>query len=42
LILNLGKSQTVSGFRYVPRQSEGSGRIKDFRAYVGDKLVEPK
>jgi beta-galactosidase len=42
LILNLGKSQTISGFRYVPRQSEGSGRIKDFRAYVGDKLVEPK
>jgi beta-galactosidase len=42
LILNLGKSRTISGFRYVPRQSEGPGRIKDFRAYVGDKLVEPK
>ena len=23
LILNLGQSQTISGFRYVPRQSEG-------------------
>jgi hypothetical protein len=23
-------------------QSEGGGRIKNFRAYVGDRLVEPK
>ena len=40
LILNLGKAQTISGFRYVPRQGEGGGRIKDFRTYVGD-LVAP-
>ncbi len=40
LILNLGKPQTISGFRYVPRQGEGGGRIKDFRIYVGD-LVTP-
>jgi beta-galactosidase len=40
LILNLGKSQTISGFRYVPRQSEGGGRIKDYRIYVGDALVQ--
>jgi beta-galactosidase len=39
LILNLGKSQTISGFRYVPRQSEGGGRIKDYRIYVGDDLI---
>jgi beta-galactosidase len=39
LILNLGKPQVISGFRYVPRQSEGGGRIKDYRIYVGDKLV---
>ena len=39
LILNLGQSQTISGFRYVPRQSEGGGRIKDYRIYVGDALV---
>ena len=25
LILNLGQSQTISGFRYVPRQGEGGG-----------------
>ena len=41
LILNLGQSQTLSGFRYVPRQSEGAGRIKDYRVYVGDNMVTP-
>jgi beta-galactosidase len=41
LILNLGQSQTISGFRYVPRQGEsGGGRIKDYRIYVGDALVQ--
>jgi beta-galactosidase len=39
LVLDLGKSQTISGFRYVPRQGPGSGRIKDYRIYVGDDLV---
>jgi len=39
LVLDLGKSQTISGFRYVPRQSEGGGRIKDYRIYVGDNLI---
>ena len=41
LILNLGQTQTLSGFRYVPRQGEGGGgRIKDYRIYVGDALVQ--
>ena len=40
LILNLGQSQTISGFRYVPRQGEGGGRIKDYRIYVGDDLIK--
>ena len=41
LVLDLGKSQTISGFRYVPRQGSGTvdGRIKDYRVYVGDNLV---
>jgi beta-galactosidase len=39
LVLDLGKSQTISGFRYVPRQGAGDGRIKDYRIYVGDDLV---
>ncbi|HTL72252.1 MAG TPA: discoidin domain-containing protein, partial [bacterium] len=42
LVLNLGKSQTISGFRYVPRQGQGGGHIKDYRVFIGDKLVEPK
>jgi hypothetical protein len=40
LILNLGCSQTISGFRYVPRQGEGAGRIKDYRIYAGDNLIQ--
>jgi len=41
VILNLGSAQTISGFRYVPRQGTGGGRIKDYRVFIGD-LVEPK
>jgi beta-galactosidase len=39
LILDLGSPQTISGFIYTPRQSEGAGRVKDYRIYVGDTLV---
>jgi beta-galactosidase len=42
LILNLGQPQTISGFRYVPRQGEGGGRIKNYRVFIGDNLVEAK
>ncbi len=42
LVLNLGKSQTIAGLRYVPRQSQGGGRIKDYQLFIGDKLLEPK
>jgi beta-galactosidase len=42
LILNLGQPQVISGFRYVPRQGESTGRIKDYRIFIGDNLVEPK
>jgi beta-galactosidase len=40
LVLNLGKSQTVYGFRYVPRQGNGAGHIKDYRIYIGDGLIQ--
>jgi len=42
LVIDFGKSQTVSGFRYVPRQgaADVGGRIKDYRVYVGDNLVQ--
>jgi beta-galactosidase len=41
LVLNLGKPQTIAGFRYVPRPGDNSvgGRIKDYQIYVGDNLV---
>jgi beta-galactosidase len=40
LVLDLGKAQTISGFRYVPRQGEGAGRIRDYRIFVGDNLIQ--
>ena len=40
LVLNLGQTQTISGFRYVPRQGTESGRIKNYRVFVGDNLVK--
>lgn len=42
IVLDLGKSCTITGFRYVPRPGAGmpGGRIRDCRVYVGDNLVE--
>ena len=40
LVLDLGQSRVISGFRYVPRQSAGGGRIKDYRIYIGDDLIK--
>ncbi len=42
LVLDLGKSCTIAGFRYLPRpgSSDAGGRIKDYRVYVGDNLLE--
>ncbi len=44
LILDLGQSREITGFTYTPRQGpEGAGgRIKSFRAYVGENLVTKK
>lgn len=44
LVVDLGKSRTLGGFRYLPRRGEGmvGGRIKDYRIYVGDDLLEQK
>ena len=41
IILDLGKSEEVAGVRYTPRQgAEGvTGRIKQYRMYVGERLV---
>jgi beta-galactosidase len=41
LVLDLGQTRAVGGFEYLPRQgADGvTGRIKDYRIYVGDGLV---
>jgi beta-galactosidase len=38
LVIDLGKKETIGGFRYTPRQGAESGRIKDYEIFVGDKL----
>lgn len=42
LILDLGQSRAVVGFRYVPRQGgvEVTGRIKDYRVFLADDLIK--
>ncbi len=42
LIIDLGQSQTITGFRYTPRQGAGNvgGRIKNYKIYVGDTLIQ--
>ncbi|MEI9960492.1 MAG: discoidin domain-containing protein [Limisphaerales bacterium] len=42
LILDLGKTETISGFRYMPRQGtvDLPGRIKNYRVYIGDELIQ--
>lgn len=41
LVLDLGKPQAIGGLRYTPRQggAEVTGRIKEYRLFVGDDLV---
>jgi beta-galactosidase len=41
LVIDLGSRADVAGLRYVPRQGPDgvTGRIRHFRAYVGDALV---
>ncbi len=43
LVIDLGKTETISGFRYTPRAGDASvgGRIKDYRIYVGALLARP-
>ena len=43
LMIDLGATVRVSGFRYTPRPGADSvgGRIKHYRVYVGERLVAP-
>lgn len=37
LVVDLGKSETLTGFSYLPRQDGGvNGRVKDFEIYLSD------
>lgn len=40
LVIDLGGRTPIGGFRYTPRAGNNPGRIKDYRVYVGDGLVE--
>ena len=37
-VIDLGKEETVGGFRFTPRQSNGGGRIRHYRVYVLDAV----
>lgn len=43
LIIDLAQPRSIGGFRYVPRQgpTDATGRIKDYRVFVADDLIEP-
>jgi beta-galactosidase len=43
LILDLGATRTVGGFRYTPRQgaADVTGRVKEYRVFVADDLIRP-
>ena len=42
LVIDLGRTSTLAGFRYLPRPGAGNvgGRIKDYRIYVDDGLIQ--
>jgi beta-galactosidase len=42
LIIDLAQARTIGGFRYIPRQgaADVTGRIKDYRIFVADNLIE--
>ena len=41
IVLDLGKVQKLSGFRYLPRQNRENGRIKDYEVYASPKPFKP-
>jgi signal transduction histidine kinase len=42
LVVDLGQSRVIAGFRYLPRAGDArvGGRIRDYHIYVGDELLE--
>ena len=39
LFHDLGSKTTISGIKMLPRQDMETGRIKDFKLYLADKIV---
>ncbi len=39
LVIDLGKEETIGGFRLVPRAGDNPGDIHKYRIYVGDQLA---
>jgi beta-galactosidase len=43
LIIDLGKEETITGFRYVPKSgANNQGKIKDYQIFIGNNLVVRK
>ncbi|MFL1011141.1 beta-galactosidase [Flavisericum labens] len=43
LVIDLGKDENISGFRYVPRADNNSpGRIKDYQVFIGNDIIKNK
>ncbi|UKM66079.1 beta-galactosidase [Flavobacteriaceae bacterium GSB9] len=43
LVIDLGKDEKISGFRYVPRADNNSpGRIKDYQVFIGNDIIKNK
>ena len=41
LVIDLGKDEAVTGFRYVPRTGNNSaGRIKDYQIFIGNDIIK--
>jgi hypothetical protein len=38
IVIDLGQSRTMTGFRYLPRQDESNGRIREYEFYVTNDL----
>ncbi len=37
-VIDLGQDETIGGMNFTPRQSQGAGRVKDYRVYVLDTI----
>jgi len=41
LVIDLGKSENITGFRYVPKAGkESRGRIKEYQIFIGDTIIK--